>query len=462
MDREALRAYSTAIHNCSVHRRRIAACPLAFGEAGVKKRVKHVMNYKKPAFWIIIAAVATCIVVAVCFLTNPKDSDSKRTDPFGKYYKVGDIIFESGIYAFSYTTETAPKHCVTNEKELLVLENKSSTNWLNVGTFEEFMLTKDNFDRYFSGVRGSASSLRSNNQKAWRLLVTDLPDTIFYYLLLQKNGDVYLTYGYYDASEKDDPGSDDTNIRWVFSLVEDDSIKSTATKWFDNLHGNEMIWDGVREINLDAFPDVTFRCHAEKLEAVTDKEIIPLYTGMPIWNVYFCDLTGDGKPELCSTISIGSGIIDNRIIIYDYAGGASYELSDRMNYDYVLNMKNGKLIAEKRKFMQEELILSGELVFKSGTIKIQPRETGQWISYTQNADGTYTAENGITYRYILTLTGRSPNAECDSWFTVLSNNENLTFERVNESLFTSNSKRFLDEEEAVIVACGFSQIEGAD
>jgi len=55
--------------------------------------------------------------------------------------------------------------------------------------------------------------------------------------------------------------------------------------------------------------------------------------------------------------------------------GVSYELSDRMNYEYVLNMKNGKLIAEKRKFMQEELIISGELVFKDGTIQIQPDET---------------------------------------------------------------------------------------
>ena len=334
------------------------------------------MSYRKPAFLIIIAAVVTCIVVAVCFLTNPKDSDSERIDPFGKYYIVGDIIFESGAYAFSYTVETAPKYCVTNEKELLVLEDKNSANWLNVGTFEEVMLTKDNFDRYFLGVRGSASSLRSNNQKAWCLLVTDLPDTVFYYLLLQKSGDVYLTYGYYDTSEKDNPGSDDTSIRWVFSLVEDNSVKSTATKWFDNLHGDEMIWNGVREINLDAFPDVTFRCHAEKLEAVTDKEIVPLYTGMPIWSVYFCDLTGDGKPELCSTISIGSGIIDNRIIIYDYAAGVSHELSDRLNYDYVLNMKNGKLIAEKRKHMQEELVLSGELVFQDGTIQIQPDETG--------------------------------------------------------------------------------------
>ena len=67
---------------------------------------------------------------------------------------------------------------------------------------------------------------------------------------------------------------------------------------------------------------------------------------MPIWSVYFYDLTGDGNPELCSTISFGSGIIDDRIIIYDYAGGASYELSDRGNFDYVLNMQEDSLIVE--------------------------------------------------------------------------------------------------------------------
>jgi len=159
-------------------------------------------------------------------------------------------------------------------------------------------------------------------------------------------------------------------------LDEDDSVKSTATKWFDCLHGYDMIWAGVREFSLDAFPDVTFRCHAEKLEAVTDKGTVPLYAGMPIWNVYFCDLTGDGKPELCSTVSIGSGIVDYRIIIYDYAGGVSYELSDRMSYDYMLNMNNGKLIAEKRKFMQEEIVLSGYIVLKDGAVQIQPGATG--------------------------------------------------------------------------------------
>ena len=64
--------YSQALVACSANRRMIAACPLAFGEVGVKDRVKSVMHYKKPAFWIIILAVMACAGAAVCFLTDPK------------------------------------------------------------------------------------------------------------------------------------------------------------------------------------------------------------------------------------------------------------------------------------------------------------------------------------------------------------------------------------------------------
>lgn len=63
--------YSQALLTCSVNRRMIAACPLAFGEVGVKDRIKSVLNYKKPAFWVIIVAIIASITVAVCFLTNP-------------------------------------------------------------------------------------------------------------------------------------------------------------------------------------------------------------------------------------------------------------------------------------------------------------------------------------------------------------------------------------------------------
>lgn len=72
MDGETRKEYASALLECAVNRRRIAACPLAFGEVSVKNRIKNVMNYKKPAFWVIIIAIIACIVAAVCFLTNPE------------------------------------------------------------------------------------------------------------------------------------------------------------------------------------------------------------------------------------------------------------------------------------------------------------------------------------------------------------------------------------------------------
>ncbi len=75
MENESRADYTQALVCCSKDRRRIAACPLAFGEVGVKERVKSVMNYKKPGFWILLLSVLACIGAAVCFLTDPKEPE---------------------------------------------------------------------------------------------------------------------------------------------------------------------------------------------------------------------------------------------------------------------------------------------------------------------------------------------------------------------------------------------------
>lgn len=75
-DSDSRKAYSKALLSCSINSNRIAACPLAFGEVGVKERIKGVMNYKKPAFWVIIIALLSCAAVAVCFLTDPLKDES--------------------------------------------------------------------------------------------------------------------------------------------------------------------------------------------------------------------------------------------------------------------------------------------------------------------------------------------------------------------------------------------------
>lgn len=80
-DRNYLALYSQALLDCAVQRKRISACPLAFGENGVKGRVKGILNYKKPAFWIILISFAAIAAVAICFLTNPSNKKLKQTPP---------------------------------------------------------------------------------------------------------------------------------------------------------------------------------------------------------------------------------------------------------------------------------------------------------------------------------------------------------------------------------------------
>ena len=80
--------YSQTLLFCSVNRKMPAACPLTFGEVGVKTRVKSVLNYKKPGFWVSIAAIIVIVVAAVCFLTSPKTSANEGDYSVAAVYEV--------------------------------------------------------------------------------------------------------------------------------------------------------------------------------------------------------------------------------------------------------------------------------------------------------------------------------------------------------------------------------------
>ena len=323
--------YTQALVACSVNRRMIAACPLAFGEVGVKERVKSVMNYKKPAFWVIIIAVIICVGVAACFLTNPKQD--------------------------RYTLRIV----------------------VPAGSQEEFVYTEE-----------EVSTVR-NSIKIWS--GDGLGDTEVLLFPVNKTAETgytatYLTHGMsveFDAENDtwfkigvnmQNPTNEDIIVYVEVENVEVrivDEINSVI-EWFDYLETpDEMKWDGSLEISLTEFPDVTFRWTYGEMLAVKGSKSTSLYTGMPIWNAYFCDLTGDGLPELCSSISWGSGMIDNRVIIYDYANGVSHELSDRGYFDFTLrfNEADGYLYVDKTKNNTDELVETGRLFFKNHCIQIE-------------------------------------------------------------------------------------------
>ena len=126
MDAGQVKAYSSALLACSVPRRMIAACPLAFGEVGVGARVKNALRYKKPAFWVVAASVAVCIVVAVCFLTNPE----RATMKWAKSLRVEDVA-RIELHVMPQAIDKQYKDLDTEEiAEAVALINKSGGRYV--------------------------------------------------------------------------------------------------------------------------------------------------------------------------------------------------------------------------------------------------------------------------------------------------------------------------------------------
>lgn len=139
--------YSEALINCSVPRRSIAACPIAFGEVGVKERVKNVLNYKTPAFWIIIVALIACLATAVCFLTNPRSENPAEKD-FGniKVLDVGSDREDVSIEVVSFKADN-------KTLKLTVRWSNDSTDTLDFGEpFTIFQKQGSNWDRVETNV----------------------------------------------------------------------------------------------------------------------------------------------------------------------------------------------------------------------------------------------------------------------------------------------------------------------
>ena len=327
MDTEGRRGYAAALLRWSVRPGHIAACPLAFGEVGVKKRVKAVIGYRKPAFWIIAGALIACAVAAVCFLTDPVTGPSS---PAEKRY-----TYEGKGFGGDFTI-TVRDDGTFNYYEGPLSSYLGNGTWAVSGD----ILT-------LTDLTG-AEPVRVNR---FRMEGDDL-------VFLAEGSDNFL---YVQLS--------DGEMFYGEALPD---APSGVTKWLDYTEDpSRMDWDGEETMELPEFPGVTFHYTPERITAREDGEEFLLITGMPIWNVYFKDFTGDGLPELCATLSWGSGAIDTRVVIYDYANGASYTLEDRMVSDYALRYEeaDGLLYVDQRDYSSGELLASGTLVYADGCIQ---------------------------------------------------------------------------------------------
>ena len=174
--------YSEALLACSVNRRMIAACPLAFGEVGVKDRIKSVLNYKKPAFWIIVVAIVVSITVAVCFLTNPVNSSV-----YNSRYETGKCLYSYVVSADNETKSNELVFDITSDGKVYKIFGDDTTDEL--GVLKESDYTAEELE---AAIKNQDAKLNIGNIKN----AYELSDCIF---LQKSNGTVYLVQFFSDG-----------------------------------------------------------------------------------------------------------------------------------------------------------------------------------------------------------------------------------------------------------------------
>ncbi|MBQ2709395.1 MAG: hypothetical protein IJF67_14090 [Clostridia bacterium] len=161
------------------------------------------------------------------------------------------------------------------------------------------------------------------------------------------------------------------------SFVRDDSVQ-TAQFWVDYFHLaaqpdwlDAVPWDLVETHTLPDHPGTTFTFRPGQITAENEESIRILLSGSPIWNAFFCDLTGDGLAELCVTANYGEGVTATMVSVCDIKNDRHYALIDFNKFDYSLRIVSGQLICDKRPFRSSDVIDSGRLVIEDGALKFE-------------------------------------------------------------------------------------------
>lgn len=125
---------------------------------------------------------------------------------------------------------------------------------------------------------------------------------------------------------------------------------------FDYWRG-DMPWEETRSFYIPEYSGVEFKWTTDEVSANGET----LFSGMPVWSVYLADLNGDGLREIASCASLGSGIIDERIYVYDYSSKQLYVLKNRMKSDFTLFMNNGEVWVRESKYASDDVISERKL-----------------------------------------------------------------------------------------------------
>ena len=354
MDESAVKTYSTVLLACSMPRKAVITCPLAFGEVGVKERVRNALHYKKPAFWVVAASVAVCIVVAVCFLTDPEHETMK----WAKNLRVDDVV-RVELTIMPQATDKQYKDFNADEiAEAVALINKSGGRYvrsmepLTGGSTELYVTTMD-------GVRHTVV----NNGNVYLCIDGDAYRN-FYVTWPYTEGDSPLP----DSFQVGDTQATDANRFYV-----DDWSICIVGQWLRNA-GTRIWWSD----SSDAYLGVV------KHTGLADE-----LTGLQNAGRAVEELDG------CYRCVTQEGFSNTVVYLYPAPSGESYyRVETHWSYDDA-DEPEVELQARQLRTMAESFRVENESSMADALIGSYADDMGSSLTIRNNTDGSYAVDLGI-------------------------------------------------------------------
>lgn len=206
MNEDIKKPYANSLLSLATGRHILNGSPLAFGEGNVKGRIKNVLNYRKPRFWVIAVTGLIAIALYVGLMANPKSLATFN----GSSYRVEEILYQDPVYSFGYTLDTAPQYSISSDY-MLYSKQITDNDWVMHKGLYPYKISRQELYALFNPLNNKAHEAIDQTKLIYRS-DTDDENEIFYLIIQLKNGDVLLALGY--------DNEDNRRIRWLFRLEE--------------------------------------------------------------------------------------------------------------------------------------------------------------------------------------------------------------------------------------------------
>ena len=231
MDEDIKKPYANTLLSLAAGRHILNGSPLAFGEGNVKRRIKNVLNYRKPGFWIIFFSIIIVAAVAIGLAANPKSSASFN----GSSYRVKEILYDAPMYSFSYTLDTVPQYSISSDYKLYSKEI-TDKDWIMHGGLYPCEISRQELSALFHSPSDNVREAINKTKLIYRADKKDDDIKTFYLVMQPKDGDVLFALGY---------DNDETrHIRWLFRLEKISDFNGEAA----DINSTDIRWDAAADV----------------------------------------------------------------------------------------------------------------------------------------------------------------------------------------------------------------------